>query len=68
LFVIGYSLAEAVSCGTRSGASLLDLKNLVALEKGKSATFLAVKGGPSNLPDNLEEVESFYICGAMYEA
>ena len=63
----GYSLSDAVRCATLNSAKLLGLKNYGTLEEKKSATFIAVKGGPSSLPASLKEIEALYIRGKVYE-
>ena len=62
---IGYSLSDAVKCATLNSAKLLGLKNYGTLEEKKSATFVAVKGGPSSLPASLKEIKALYIRGSF---
>ena len=63
----GYSLSDAVRCATLNSAKLLGLKNYGTLEEKKSATFVAVKVGPSSLPAGLKEIKALYIRGKLYE-
>ena len=64
----GYSLTETVRCGTSNGAKLLGIPNMGLLAARMPATFIAVKGDPDGLPDNLKEIEALYIKGELYQA
>jgi len=63
LMQAGYSLQEAIRCATRNGAVLSGLSKLGKLTTGMSATFLAVTGGPSNLPGSLAEIKGLVVNG-----
>ena len=57
----GYSIANAVKCATFNGARLLGIKNGGILAPQKPATFLAVPGSPSDLPESLAQIEQIFI-------
>lgn len=59
----GYSLAETIRCATSNGARLLGLDDFGLLVKGKAATFLVVRGAPSQLPRKLFYLEGIYLNG-----
>ncbi|KJS03157.1 MAG: hypothetical protein VR65_02710 [Desulfobulbaceae bacterium BRH_c16a] len=59
----GYSLPEAIRCATFNGARLLGLENFGLIARGKAATFLAARGGPSQLPRKLTYLEGIYLDG-----
>jgi imidazolonepropionase-like amidohydrolase len=59
----GYNLAETVRCATSNGARLLGLDDFGLLIKGREATFLVVRGGPSQLPRKLFYLEDIYRNG-----
>lgn len=60
----GFSIEEAVCCASLEGARLLGLKNeLGQLKKGMPATFVAVKGHPSDLPRSLALPVAVYVSG-----
>jgi len=61
----GYSVEEAIQCATSTNSELLGLNDLGQLTEGGRATFVVVKGSPSDLPDSLLKVESVYIDGRM---
>ena len=64
LFVqAGFSIPEAVRCGTHNGAKLLGLASAGTLQYGKDATFIAVEGSPSGLVEGLGKIRAFYIKG-----
>ena len=52
----GFSIEETVRCATFNGAQLLGIKDLGLLVPGMPATFIAVKGNPKGLPDNLRQL------------
>ena len=56
LLEAGYTLPEAVQCATKTGAGLLGIKDMGILTPGMPASWIAVKGGPSGLPDSLDRV------------
>jgi imidazolonepropionase-like amidohydrolase len=53
LIAAGYSVPEAVRCATFNGAKLLGMEGFGVIAKNSEATFIAVKGEPSKLPDSL---------------
>ncbi len=59
----GFSIQEAVKCASFNGAKLLGIKQAGLLVNKMEATFIAVKGEPSNLPDSLMSVQKFYVKG-----
>lgn len=61
----GFSLEEAVGCASLEGARLLGMKGeLGQLKKGMPATFVAVKGDPSVLPDALSRRVRVFVRGS----
>ena len=56
LLEAGYTIPEAVQCATKTGAELLGITNMGSLTPGMSASWIAVKGSPSDLPDGLNHV------------
>jgi imidazolonepropionase-like amidohydrolase len=56
LLEAGYSIAEAVQCATKTGAGLLGITDMGFLAPGMPASWIAVKGSPSGLPDSLDHV------------
>lgn len=61
----GYTIEEAIQCGTSNNAELLGLNDLGSLTKNRQATFVVVHGKPSDLPDSLKTIEAIYIGGHM---
>ncbi len=60
----GFSLEEAVQCASLEGARLLGMKSeLGQLKKGMPATFLAVPGDPTGLPDALKRPKCVFVRG-----
>ncbi len=60
----GFSLEEAIGCSSLEGARLLGMKGeLGQLKKDMDATFVAVTGDPSMLPDALRDPVQVYIQG-----
>ncbi|MGE0084288.1 MAG: amidohydrolase family protein [Desulfococcaceae bacterium] len=56
----GFSVSEAVKCATCNGAGLLGISAEAGrIASGYPAIFLAVKGKPSDLPENLKQVRIF---------
>ena len=52
----GFPLEGAVRCATSNGAALLGIEREAGLLKpGMPATFIAVRGGPEELPDSLRK-------------
>jgi imidazolonepropionase-like amidohydrolase len=58
LLEAGYTLPEAVQSATKTGAELLGIPEMGTLTPGMPASWIAVKGGPSGLPDSLERIIS----------
>ena len=63
----GYPVQEAVQCATLNGAALLGLKEIGWLKTGRSATFVAFRGEPGKLAQNLKNIERVCIGGAFIE-
>lgn len=63
LMEAGYGAAEAIQCASSNGAQLLGDKRTGAIAEGRPATFIVVKGGPSNLPDSLQRIEAMVVDG-----
>ena len=61
----GLSIQEAICCATLNNARSLNLEGLGLLAPGRPATFIAVKGDPSKLPDRLTEIAGFFIRGRL---
>jgi imidazolonepropionase-like amidohydrolase len=59
----GYPIEETVRCATFNGARLLGLDDMGLLVPQMPATFIAVKGDPSGLPENLNEPKRLYMKG-----
>ena len=59
----GFSLQEAIKCATLNGARLLGARTIGMIAKGMTADFIAVKGGPSDLPDSLNRIELMVVNG-----
>ncbi len=60
----GFSLEEAVGCSSLEGARLLGVKGEMGqLKKGMDATFVAVEGNPSLLPDALKGPVQVFVQG-----
>jgi hypothetical protein len=60
----GYPVEEAVRCASLEGARLLGIEREVGqLKRGAGASFVAVQGPPSELPDSLHRVECVYVRG-----
>ena len=56
LLEAGYTLPEAVQCATKTGAGLLEITDMGTLTPGMPASWIAVKGSPSGIPDSLDRV------------
>ena len=56
LLEAGYTIPEAVQCATKTGAGLLGITDMGILIPGMPASWIAVKGSPSGIPDNLDRV------------
>jgi imidazolonepropionase-like amidohydrolase len=59
----GFSVEEAVRCATVNGARLLGLPDAGPIGPGAAATFIAVKGGPRELPASLAQVAARFSDG-----
>jgi imidazolonepropionase-like amidohydrolase len=62
LLQAGFTLAEAIRCASHNGAKLVGAACGV-LEKGSPATFIAVNGEPSKLPEGLQHIRAVFING-----
>ncbi|MEZ4527589.1 MAG: amidohydrolase family protein [Desulfobacterales bacterium] len=61
LIQTGFSVSEAVKCATWNGAELLGISREAGrIAPGYPAIFLAVKGNPSDLAENLKQVRIFH--------
>ncbi len=67
LMTAGYTLPEAIRCAAANGAELLNLPEVGVLMPGRAATFVAVDGPPSDLPDSLGRVRAVCINGRFSE-
>ncbi len=56
----GYSIEEAVKCASQNGANLLGLEKQGVLVKNMPATFIAVKGEPSSILQNMKNCKVYY--------
>jgi len=56
LLEAGYTIPEAVQCATKTGAGLLGITDIGTLTPGMPASWIAVKGSPSGIPDSLDRV------------
>jgi imidazolonepropionase-like amidohydrolase len=65
LMEAGFSFEEAIRCATFNGAQLLGIRDLGLLVQGMPATFIAVKGDPSGLPDSLKHLQGVWVKGEM---
>ena len=63
LMQAGFSIEEAIQCAAQNSARLLGLTRYGHLSIGMPASFIAVKGAPSDLPDSLSSVEAIYVDG-----
>lgn len=64
LITAGYSLAEAIRCGSENGARFFGMEKLGALTVGRHATFLVTRGSVHQLPRKLSYLEGIYVDGA----
>lgn len=62
LMTAGFSLAETVRCASFNGANLIG-SDFGLLSEGRPATFVAVPGDPSALPDSLNHIRAVYVDG-----
>ena len=59
----GYPIEKAVQCASHHGAMLLGLSRVCLIRKDWQATFIAVRGDPSRLPESLNKIEIIFIKG-----
>jgi len=59
----GYPIESVVRCASHNGALLLGLTQAGQLKKNMPATFIAVKGPPSLLPESLKQIKMIYYKG-----
>ncbi|MDH3349432.1 MAG: amidohydrolase family protein [Desulfobulbaceae bacterium] len=59
----GYSLEEALRCGSENGAEFFGMERLGALTVGRKATFLITRGSVKQLPRKLSYLEGIYVDG-----
>ncbi|MFH2044246.1 MAG: amidohydrolase family protein [Pseudomonadota bacterium] len=65
LIAAGYLLPEAIKCATYNGAKLLGINDFGIIGKDKPASFIAVQGEPSDLPDSISSVKAVCIDGYL---
>jgi imidazolonepropionase-like amidohydrolase len=63
LIEVGYSIPEAVRSATRIGGQFLGLGGTGRLAVGDSATFVAIKGPPEDIPHSLTKIKGLFIDG-----
>jgi imidazolonepropionase-like amidohydrolase len=64
LMAAEFSPERAIQCATLRGAELLGLDHEMGrLSPGMAATFVAVRGGPEDLPDSLASPERLFLKG-----
>jgi len=59
----GYSLVEALKCGSINGAAFFGIDNIGLLQPGEEATFLVTRGMTVQLPRKLTYLENIYYRG-----
>ena len=59
----GYPIEKVVQCATHNGALLMGLPRLGQLKENMPATFIAVKGAPSQLPQSLNRIKMIFYEG-----
>ena len=59
----GFSVEEAIHCGSEAGARFFGMKKLGTLAVGRPATFLMTRGTVNQLPRKLAYLENIYIDG-----
>ena len=59
----GYPIEEVVQCAAHNGALLLGLPRVGQLKEEVPATFIAVKGAPSELPESLNQIKMIFCEG-----
>lgn len=60
----GYSLEEAIRCGSENSADFFGMGNIGKLTPGQKATFLFTRGTVKQLPRKLSYLEGIYINGS----
>jgi len=65
LMEAGFPIEKIIRCATFNGAQLLGIKDLGLLVPGMPATFIAVKGDPTGLPDSLRQIGGVYAKGEL---
>lgn len=63
LLKAGYSLPEALQCGSVNGAQLLGIDEIGCIAKGKPANFIVARATPAMLPRKLSYLEGIYLGG-----
>ena len=63
LIQAGYTIEEVIRCASFNGAQLMGIKDLGLLAPGMPATFIAVEGDPSGLPESLWGPKEVYLKG-----
>ena len=61
----GYSIEEAISCATMNAATLMKREVPGRLSVGAPASFVAVKGSPSEVPDRLSSIDLIMVSGRL---
>lgn len=60
----GYPFGEVIRCASFNGAKLIGIGDEYGLvAKGRQADFLALKGSPGKVPENLFDIEAIYMDG-----
>jgi imidazolonepropionase-like amidohydrolase len=59
----GYPIEKIVWCATHNGALLMSLPQVGQLKENMPATFIAVKGDPSQLPESLNQIKMIFYEG-----
>ncbi len=67
LVAAGFSMEEAVQCAGTTAADLLGAADLGRLIPGCRASFIAVPGGPTALPEGLRRPEAVFMDGHPLE-
>lgn len=61
----GYSIEEAVRCATANAAALLKSNLTGRIRAGDPATFIAVKGNPSRIPERPLAIDTMMVFGRL---
>ena len=59
----GYPIEKIVWCATHNGALLMSLPQVGQLKENMPATFIAVKGDPSQLPESMNQIKMIFYEG-----